>query len=65
MGSDSGSIAISRFSHIAGLTGADLAQQPDIAAQLSRACQTLKDHILGPDGVSQLTGRLKRRVVLD
>ena len=50
---------------IAGLTGPGLAQQPDIAAQLSRACQMLKDHILSPDSVSHLTGRLKRRVVLD
>ena len=50
---------------IAGLTGPDLAQQPDIADKLSRACQTLKDHILSPDSVSHLTGRLKRRVVLD
>ena len=50
---------------IAGLTGQDLAQQPDIAAQFTPACQTLKDHILSPDSVSQLTGRLKRRVVLD
>jgi len=65
MGSDSGSSAIRRFSHIAGLTGQDLAQQPDIADKLSRACQTLKDHILSSDSVSQLTGRLKRRVVLD
>ncbi|MBU0641525.1 MAG: DUF3150 domain-containing protein [Planctomycetes bacterium] len=50
---------------IAGLTGQDLAQQPDVAAKLGRACQALKNHILNPDAVSQLTGRLKRRVVLD
>ena len=50
---------------IAGLSGQDLAQQPDVAAKLSQACQTLKNHILDPDNVSQLTGRLKRRVVLD
>ena len=50
---------------IAGLSGQDLAQQPDVAAKLSRACQSLKNHILNPDAVSQLTGRLKRRVVLD
>jgi hypothetical protein len=49
---------------IAGLTGQDLAQQPAVAEKLSRACQTLKNHILNPDSVSQLTGRLKRRVVL-
>ena len=50
---------------IAGLTGEDLAQQPDVAASLSRACAALKDNILNPDNVSRLTGRLKRRVVLD
>jgi len=50
---------------IAGLNGQDLTQQPDVAAKLSRACQTLKNHILDSDSVSQLTGRLKRRVVLD
>ena len=50
---------------IAGLSGQDLAQQPDVAQKLSRACQALKNHILNPDAVSQLTGRLKRRVVLD
>ncbi len=50
---------------IAGLTGQDLAQQPDVAAKLSQACQALRNHILNPDAVSQLTGRLKRRVVLD
>jgi hypothetical protein len=50
---------------IAGLTGQDLAQQPDVATQLSRACQTLKNSILDADAVSQLTGRLRRRVVLD
>jgi len=50
---------------IAGLSGQDLAQQPSVAAQLSRACQALKNHILDPANVSQLTGRLKRRVVLD
>ena len=50
---------------IAGLTGQDLAQQPDVAAKLSRACQALKNEILNPDNVSRLTGWLKRRVVLD
>ena len=49
---------------IAGLSGQELAQQPAVAEKLSRACQTLKNHILNPDSVSQLTGRLKRRVVL-
>lgn len=50
---------------IQGLSGQDLAQQPAVAQKLSRACQALKNHILNPDSVSQLTGRLKRRVVLD
>ncbi len=50
---------------IAGLSGQDLAQQPALADKLSRACQVLKHHILDPDQLSQLTGRLKRRVVLD
>ena len=50
---------------ISGLTGQDLAQQPDVASKLSRACQALKNHIRDPEAVSQLTGRLKRRVVLD
>ena len=50
---------------ISGLSGQDLAQQPDVANKLSRACETLKNHILNPANVSQLTGRLKRRVVLD
>ena len=52
-------------SQISGLTGQDLAQQPDVASNLSRACLALKNHILDPANVSQLTGRLKRRVVLD
>jgi hypothetical protein len=50
---------------IQGLTGQDLAQQPAVAAKLSQACQALKNQILDPANVSQLTGRLKRRVVLD
>jgi len=50
---------------IAGLTGQELTQQPDVADMLSRACQSLKNYILDPGNVSQLTGRLKRRVVLD
>ena len=50
---------------IAGLSGQDLAQQPDVAQKLSRACQSLKNHILNPENVSRLTGRLTRRVVLD
>lgn len=50
---------------INGLTGQDLAQQPDVAAKLSRACQLLKETMLDAAKVSQLTGRLKRRVVLD
>ena len=52
--------------HLGNITyGQDLSQQPDVAAKLSQACQTLKSHILSPGSVSQLTGRLKRRVVLD
>ncbi len=50
---------------IAGLSGQDLTQQPNTAEKLSRACQALKNHILDPDNVSSLTGRLKRRIVLD
>jgi hypothetical protein len=50
---------------IAGLTGQDLAQQPAVAEKLSRACQAIKNHVLDPANVSALTGRLKRRVVLD
>ena len=61
--------AASKLTHlkqqIAGLTGEVLAQQSDVAASLSRACATLKSNILDPDTVSQLTGRLKRRVILD
>ena len=50
---------------IAGLTGQELSEQPDVVAKLNRACLALKNHILNPENVSQLTGRLKRRVVLD
>jgi hypothetical protein len=50
---------------IAGLSGQDLTQQPVVAEKLSRACQALKAHILNPEHLSTLTGRLKRRVVLD
>jgi hypothetical protein len=50
---------------IHGVTGQDLAQQPAVTEQLHKACQALREHILNPDNVSQLTGRLKRRVVLD
>jgi len=50
---------------LAGLTGQDLAQQPAVAEQLQKACQALRTHILNPENVSALTGRLKRRVVLD
>jgi hypothetical protein len=50
---------------IAGLSGQDLAQQPAVAEKLSRACQALRQHILSPANISELTGRLKRRVVLD
>jgi len=50
---------------IVGLTGQDLAQQPDVAARLSAACQAIKNTVVDPGNVSKLTGRLKRRVVLD
>ena len=40
-------------------------QQPDLAAKLSEACAVLKQELLDPSSVSSLTGRLKRRVVLD
>jgi hypothetical protein len=50
--------------HIHGLTGQGLAQQPDVAAKLSQACQALEIHILDPASIRQLAG-LKRRVVLD
>lgn len=50
---------------IAGLTGQDLDQQPDVAAKLSEACAKLREQMLAPDSVSQLTGRLRRRVVLE
>ena len=48
-----------------GLSGEDLKQHPDLAEKLSQACALLKQEILAPDSVSALTGRLKRRVVLD
>ena len=50
---------------IHGVTGEDLAQQPALAEQLNQACAALKSEILDPGSVSALTGRLKRRVVLD
>ena len=50
---------------IHGVTGEDLAQQPALATQLSQACALLKQEVLDPSSVSALTGRLKRRVVLD
>jgi len=48
-----------------GLTGETLKEQPDLAQKLSQACATLKQELLDPNSVSSLTGRLKRRVVLD
>jgi hypothetical protein len=48
-----------------GVTGEDLSKQPDLAEKLSQACAVLKQEMLDPDSVSSLTGRLKRRVVLD
>jgi len=50
---------------IRGVTGEDLARQPDLAAQLARACRQIKGELLDDGSVSVLTGRLRRRVVLD
>jgi hypothetical protein len=50
---------------IAGVSGEDLAQQPALAKKLNVACAALKNEILDPDSISAITGRLKRRVVLD
>jgi len=50
---------------IFGLTGEQLNEQPDLAHRLSQACAALKQELLDPGSVSSLTGRLKRRVVLD
>ena len=52
-------------SQIFGLTGETLKEQPDLADKLSQACAVLKQELLDPSSVSSLTGRLKRRVVLD
>jgi hypothetical protein len=48
-----------------GVSGEDLAEQPALAEKLSEACALLKQEVLDPESVSALTGRLKRRVVLD
>lgn len=48
-----------------GVTGEDLANQPDLAEKLSQACAVLKQELLDPISVSAVTGQLKRRVVLD
>ena len=50
---------------IAGLTGQDLAENTDVAAKLSEACSLLRDQMLSTESVSALTGRLRRRVVLE
>lgn len=50
---------------IFGLTGETLKEQPDLAAKLSEACAVLKKELLDPSSVPTLTGRLKRRVVLE
>lgn len=50
---------------ISGLTGQNLAAQPDLAARPSEACAGLKRQLLAPARISQLTGWLKRWVVLD
>ncbi|MBK9118152.1 MAG: hypothetical protein IPM18_00875 [Phycisphaerales bacterium] len=52
-------------SQLFGLTGETLKEQPDLAQKLSAACTALKRELLDPGSVSALTGRLKRRVVLD
>ncbi len=49
---------------IGGLSGQDLAEQPDVAAKLSEACAKLQEQMLAPEAVSAVTGRLRRRVVL-
>lgn len=48
-----------------GITGETLKRQSDMAARLSEACKNLRQDLLDPDNISSLTGRLKRRVVLD
>lgn len=48
-----------------GVTGEELKEQPDLAEKLSQACALLKQEILDPGSVSALTGRLKRRVVVE
>jgi hypothetical protein len=52
-------------SQLFGITGETLKEQPDLAEKLSQACATLKQDVLDPKSVSAVTGRLKRRVVLD
>ena len=47
------------------ITGKNLNEQPDLAEKLSQACAALKNELLDPNSVSSLTGRLKRRVILD
>ncbi len=47
------------------ISGEDLAQQPNLAAKLTQACSVIKSEVLDEDAISELTGRLKRRVVLD
>jgi hypothetical protein len=50
---------------IHGVSGEDLAQQPSLASKLSQACTVLKTEVLDPASISELTGRLKRRIVLE
>lgn len=52
-------------SQIVGLTGEELAQKPEVALQLHSACSLLRREIMDESSLSSLTGRLKRRVVLD
>lgn len=52
-------------SQIAGVSGEDLAQQPALAQQLAKACKLIKGDLTDAESISALTGRLRRRVVLD
>ena len=50
---------------ITGVTGEDLVQRPELARQLTRACQLIRGDLSNADAISALAGRLKRRVVID
>lgn len=49
---------------ITGITGEDLAQRPELARQLARACSLIRGDLSSADAISALAGRLKRRVVI-